>query len=449
MIGKTNAKGTLYEPEYYILLSKMAVEPISEIRTAQNKFIKTLKTSGTWDKLDWLSVFQTETSNSLINWKYPNYKNPILKTGLTAYPTHQEFKGYWGNQAGKAYISTEFSPLNHGSKYLLNSASIGFYQRNFVFETANLSMGIGNTTLVLSPRYSGTGTKNGTHYGSLNNTGQFGDGSPAGWLKTIHCVTRISNTQCVEYIADSGTVVNINSTSIPSGIIDILRCTGSYYETSQISMSWIGGALIQADLTALVNAYETYRHEIGDHNVIVLGDSTSAGTGGGIISQQMDNDSYSCDDLSVGGENIDQQKNRFNALPSTYLQYMDVVFCMVGLNDVLVSDTPTCISKYQTMINNIRTKIGVNNKIIGVTMIPCNRSTDQQYIDLNEAIRGNGATPITGLNGVIDTVATALNDGSGFLAAIYDSGDHLHENAAGSQLIADLYDAKLIELGLK
>lgn len=441
--------GLNYTEQYKTVLSAMPTAPSSSAKKAQNKFVKSLVDGGVWGKLDWISIFQTLTDGSLINWKTPGTRNPIAKTGLTAYPTHEVYRGYWGNKLGKVYISTEFSPSAHGINYQLNAASIGFYQRDFVFETENLSMGIGNTTLVLAPRYNGNGTKTGVHFGSLNNTNQFRDGSPAGWLKTIHCVTRISGTQCVEYIADSGTVVNINATTIPSGVIDILRCTNLYYETSQISMAWIGGALSDSDMTTMVNAYEAYRHSIGDHNVVIIGDSTSAGTGGGIISRQMDNDTYSCDDLSVGGETIINQTTRLEALPATYLLHVDVVFCMIGLNDISVVSGAESITRYQAMVNSIRSRIGENNKIVGVTMIPCNHKNKPAYISLNEAILGLGATPITGLDSIINTVDTALNDGNGGLAAIYDSGDGLHENSAGSQLIADLYDLKLVQLGLK
>jgi lysophospholipase L1-like esterase len=129
---------------------------------------------------------------------------------------------------------------------------------------------------------------------------------------------------------------------------------------------------------------------------------------------------------------------------------VDVTFVLIGINNVSSGqDTPTIITAYQELIDKIRNDTGASNKIIAVTLIPsmASKSQDQQYIDLNNAIRGTYATPITNIDGYIDTVATALNAGDGTLAAIYDEGDGLHENTLGRQLIADLYDAKIEELG--
>jgi hypothetical protein len=149
-------------------------------------------------------------------------------------------------------------------------------------------------------------------------------------------------------------------------------------------------------------------------------------------------------DFTYPGANIADLKTYFLTDTS---DDVDAVIIQAGLNDIY-GTSAALISAYQDLVDTVRTRIGVSKKIILNTMIPCNRSSDQQYIDLNEAIRGNGATPITGHNGIIDTTLTDLNAGDGTLAGTYDFGDHLHENDLGRALIAGLIDAKLTALGL-
>jgi hypothetical protein len=149
-------------------------------------------------------------------------------------------------------------------------------------------------------------------------------------------------------------------------------------------------------------------------------------------------------DVAIGGEGITQQKAR---LLNVLNDHTRVCIIMIGLNDVTMT-TPVLIATYQDLIDTVRGIIGASNKIMIATLIPCNLSADQQYIDLNEAIRGNGATPISGVDARIDTTATAMNAGDGTLAVAYDSGDGLHQNAAGRQIIADLYDAQLVAWGI-
>lgn len=180
------------------------------------------------------------------------------------------------------------------------------------------------------------------------------------------------------------------------------------------------------------------------YNVVITGDSTSGvydilpsvaslmGSKTNVIS------------LSISGQTIALQKSSWNSYSMTNAK---CVFVFVGLNDLGVSSA-TLIAAYQDYVNTIRSTIGTSGKIVLVTMIPCERSSDQQWIDLNDAILGNGATPITGYDSRINLIITALNSGTNTLATAYNY-DNLHENTLGRQLIADLFDAKLIELGIE
>lgn len=161
------------------------------------------------------------------------------------------------------------------------------------------------------------------------------------------------------------------------------------------------------------------------------------------VGSLMNNIKYEISDIATSGDTISAQVTKWGSVPNK--SQIKAVFVEIGLNDLALT-TSALITAYQNYVNQIRTDIGVSGKIIGCTMIPCNRSSDQQWIDLNQAILGGGATPITGLDSTIDTVNTALNNGSNGLAVAYDSGDALHENTAGRQIISNLYDSKLNEL---
>ena len=148
--------------------------------------------------------------------------------------------------------------------------------------------------------------------------------------------------------------------------------------------------------------------------------------------------------LAYAGSTIEQQQNSFIATPA--VEY-DAVIIMIGLNDTY-SSIPDTITKYQNLINTVRGVVGSLKKIIISTMIPNNRVAYVSYAALNEAILGNGATPIIGVDARINMQDTVLNAGNGTLSSIYDLGDGTHENDAGRQIIANLFDAKLLELGV-
>jgi len=191
----------------------------------------------------------------------------------------------------------------------------------------------------------------------------------------------------------------------------------------------------------LKNKYKT--RTIGFVGDSTISNDTSAPIDWGPMSKLMSGDFLRID-ISAPGATIAQNKTRWGTNKG---DDMDAVYFQSGLNDLGMSSS-ALIAAYQDMVDTIRLSLTTGQKIIIGTMIPCNRSGDQQWVDLNDAILGLGSTPITGVDGRIDTVNTALNNGSNGLAAIYDVGDGLHENNAGRQIIADLLYAKLIELGV-
>jgi len=176
--------------------------------------------------------------------------------------------------------------------------------------------------------------------------------------------------------------------------------------------------------------------------------STASLTGGMVVGAA---------DTSYSGDKIADQKTKWTALAGkTALQ---AVFIQVGLNDVNtyagVSKTSTqIIADLQDLIDTVNAAkpAGCKTYICGLT--PAKEwlgvSTGQQaaayqaWLDVNEAISGAGAHPITGVNARITGHVAALNDGSGNLIQAYDhNNDGVHPNAQGKFIIGQYWRAQL------
>ncbi len=159
---------------------------------------------------------------------------------------------------------------------------------------------------------------------------------------------------------------------------------------------------------------------------------------------------------AVGGDTIEQQQAIFEADPNkdTY----DWVIIQIGVNNLSNSNAIADIrSAYQTLVDYVRANGKDGVKIILSTMTPCKERLDAigysyaNWLLLNESIRGEGANPITGADGICSTHTGLLNDGSDNLNAIYESpaNDHIHPNNAGREIIAvNSWKPKLTEMGL-
>ena len=75
-------------------------------------------------------------------------------------------------------------------------------------------------------------------------------------------------------------------------------------------------------------------------------------------------------------------------------------------------------------------------------------AAQDKWLAINAAIAGQGATPVTGVDARITTHVAAMDDGTGALAADFDTGDGIHPNTAGRQLIADAWRTGLNGLDL-
>ena len=186
-------------------------------------------------------------------------------------------------------------------------------------------------------------------------------------------------------------------------------------------------------------------------NLGVIGDSTIAEGYGGLLVPSYIPQFTPITSVAMGGDTIQGQRSKFAAL-TNHTDY-DVVIMQIGLNDIYpASHTETILNNYQSFVDYIRSVVSVRCKIYVSQMIPCKQRfidlfgevngglSYQRWLDLNYAI----ANTITNVDGRITSHVAVLNDGNDNLKAEYDTGDRVHENVAGRQIIANAWLDKLI-----
>ena len=156
--------------------------------------------------------------------------------------------------------------------------------------------------------------------------------------------------------------------------------------------------------------------------------------------------------VAVPGDTIAEQKADWNSLSVNSLGTAWVVL-QVGLNDLnpAVGTTASKIAEIQDLVDTIKADIGSKPLYIA-KMLPCKERlvdvygaataalSQQRWVDMNEAIAGNGSSPITGVQGRIVSHVPLMDDGLGNLKAVYDLGDHIHPNTAGRQIMATAWE---------
>lgn len=187
-------------------------------------------------------------------------------------------------------------------------------------------------------------------------------------------------------------------------------------------------------------------------NLGVIGDSTIAAYAGGALIPTYVPQFLPITSVATPGDTIQGQRTKFAAL-ANHTDY-HVVIMQIGLNDMNPSGQATqdVISSYQSFVDYIRGVVSPRCKIYVAKMLPCKQrfidvygeingaASQQRWLDLNNAIMNT----ITNVDGRIDSHVPLLDDGNGNLKLEYDTGDHIHENVAGRQIIANAWRDKLI-----
>ena len=163
--------------------------------------------------------------------------------------------------------------------------------------------------------------------------------------------------------------------------------------------------------------------------------------------------------IAYPGDTIDQQSAKWTAQTPCLKSIYDAVVINAGINDIAPVSAATIIGKLQTLVNLVSADTNATCKVVISTITPARsrfislfgavdgEAAYQEWLLVNQAISGAGATPITGVDGRVTSHTTTLNDGSGSLAGAY-AVDDIHPNEAGRQVIADAWRAVLVTLGV-
>lgn len=435
-ISPHNRRGGINWSSYWkALKAEMVNKPSAAYELAANTFITSLVDGGVWAKLDRLFVFATETNDdgeALLDWIHPAGTPAVLTFGSGgSVPTFTANRGFTGNVVNKSLINTQFNASISGDNYKQNSASYGVYMNT-------LSTGSSTVISLLSDAFKTVLQQSASRFNINNNAADYTNRAFPIKYKLLSVIRKDDSTSFAVFGGTAGSEIAAASASLENANFYVLGGYSNYYSDSQVSLAYMGSQLSEAECSIINVNFESFLYNIWDNIVGMIGDSVQEGE-----ATRMSSDAVFID-VSAGGQTINQQLAEWQAIPIKR-KGADVIFIMVGLNDVVAN--ANIITDYQALVDAVRNDVGTSKKIVGVTLIPCNRSGSAGWTPLNNAIKGLGATPITGIDAYIDTVATALNAGDDTLAVAYDSGDHLHPNSAGKQIIADLYDAQLAVYG--
>lgn len=250
---------------------------------------------------------------------------------------------------------------------------------------------------------------------------------------------------------DGLSLFNIRGT--PNPIVTTYHATSPFFGMFLVSGGLTGAALSSAE------AYAGTVLRPALNRLIVIGDSTTAAYGGQNAVASYLAGTATVVDIAVSGHTIAQQQTAF--LASAPRRWSRSVVLMIGLNDLDPAEAASvAITRLQTLVTNIRNQTSGYAKVAIATMTPCRQRLLDVYGGtngpiayakwqaMNEAMSGGGGTPITGVDARITSHTAALDDGTGRLAAIYDTGDGIHENNAARQIIAAAWASALTSLGV-
>ena len=154
----------------------------------------------------------------------------------------------------------------------------------------------------------------------------------------------------------------------------------------------------------------------------------------------MDKDDYLIDKRAISGETFAGVDAKIDILIASKKK-PKVSFIQIGQNDIALGGA-AMVAALQAIVTKLRNYVGTSNKIIVNTLTPGSRY-GAAWIYYNNAI---STGQITGIDGIITQHTADLDAGDGSLAPAY-AFDDVHPNNAGRQIMADLWDAKLTELG--
>ena len=163
--------------------------------------------------------------------------------------------------------------------------------------------------------------------------------------------------------------------------------------------------------------------------------------------------------LAVAGSTISDQSTVYQF--AAHRETASATILQIGLNDLAYAEAASvAIARLQSLVNKVLIYTPTWGKVFVAKMSPCKARlislygpTDglvsyEKWLSINDAISGGGGTPITGVHGRITAHEQLLNDGNGNLRPEYDTGDGIHTNNAGRQVVAGAWQSSMVAAGV-
>lgn len=238
--------------KYQIIYNYQTIKPSVNLALAQNLMVQDFISFGIWNKWDFLYIFQNHTNNNReaqFNWINPG----TFDSNIVYFSDYLKGRGFRLN----GYLSrivTNYNPLKQGINYQLNSSSLGCYILTPSSKISNILIGNYSGKNYLAPRYSNIQFR-----GTLNSDYNYTNISIIN-SNCLCAIVRPDAFNIIRYINENGISENINSLAIPDGDLSISMT--SYYDNSEISMVFGGGALTNYDMLQIKNIFNTYSNYV-------------------------------------------------------------------------------------------------------------------------------------------------------------------------------------------
>ncbi len=221
------------------------VVPTPGQRHRQNQFIKSLKMSGIWAKLDLFYLFANNGSKEFatINWKAPSlYQATLVNSPI--FTTNQGIAG----DAASAYIETNFNPSTHGVNYTQDNAGrfAWVYSTVAAAPIDSMAGGLGNRMLSSSP------SSQRINQGASTNLASAADLSGTG----LRQINRTSSTNVELFSGTTQLSRTATSAAISNATQQLLR-SNTTYGANSLSAYGLGASLVSENgaLHAALNTY--------------------------------------------------------------------------------------------------------------------------------------------------------------------------------------------------
>jgi hypothetical protein len=255
--------GIVYEPEIVLYISGL-VTPLSDGHLLLlNDFVAALKAdmgiTALSDIFDALYVFAGETEESSLR-NLVKRAHDCTAHGTYVYTATEGFTG----DAATAYLDSHFKPSTEGVNLVLNNAGFGFYNRLPIGVSAVKAEGVNATGIIrICPRYNATEMRSRV-CNSLNIT--HATVTSLGMRSVFRYGANSAKSAINKTLSAENVVVSV---ALPIGNICFLAensaviTTPINFDDRQLSMGFMSRGLVQAELDALYDNFQTYMTAYG------------------------------------------------------------------------------------------------------------------------------------------------------------------------------------------